>query len=594
MNKIYNIKYFIALVALLLSATACEDALDQVPSNKVSVDRILNKTSIVNFKDNAYNQLPETFTGASSGLMLESFSDDAFRAGEGKSYQWHNGLLSLTNTFMGESVWKSCWLGIRRCNLAIEYLPQSEVEKKYIGDDDIDRYLDEVKILRAWYHFMLIKNFGPVPFIDQAYSPGFDGWKDMTRPTFDAISMKIVEECDAVIGKQTLDLRRVNEVEYDLMNKAVAYALKSRVLLYNASALNNPDNDMTKWEAAAQAAQSCLDNITPEYALVDIDDYSSLFTQANTVFNKEIIYRASDNSASSTNGANGVDLFEYGSKDQSGNCGAVPTQELVDCFELTDGTLPVSAYTNDDHTTLSFAAGYSEAAGTDPYANRDARLAHTILFNGAYYGKMKNIEDSVVVYTYEGRTGTGFNAELLMQDDAHKRLSCTGYYTRKYRSANYWGTTTGGTAAHKIFFRLAEVYLNLAEAQCELGELDKAIAALNMIRERAGQPKIENVPGFVKDKDFLMKRIRNERRVELCFEGHRYYDQRRWDILGNTNGAITGMKVTSTGGDLGPFDYERIKINVDRKATTNQYLVLPIEADEIQRLPELGQPAAWQ
>lgn len=595
MNIIHKIKTGIALLVLLAATVSCVDTLDQVPSDKVGIDRILNKTSIVDFRNNSYGQLPKTFTGFSSGAMLESFTDDAFRAGNSNSsFQWHSGLLSLSNSFFSKTIWDNCWKGIRRCNLAIEYLPQSEVSKQYIDDEDIQRYIDEVKTLRAWYHFILIKNFGPLPFLDQAYGPSFDGWRDLTRPSYHDISMRIVDECNEVIDNDVLDLRRNSLEENGFVTKAVAYALKSRVLLYNASTLNNASNDATKWELAAQAAQECIDALTPDYSLVDIDDYSLLFTQANNTFSNEIIYSSTTNGSGTTNNNNGIDLFEYGSKDQNGNCGAVPTQELVDCFELKDGTLPVASYTNADHTSVALNAGYSENVGDNPYLNRDARLYHSVLYNGANYGKMNGLNDSVFVFTYEGRSGSGFNRQPLNQDDAFKRLSCTGYYTRKYRSANYWGTSTGGTNAHKIFFRLAEVYLNLAEAECELGKLDKAKAALNIVRERAGQPKIENVPGYVSSADFLMSRIRNERRVELCFEGHRYYDQRRWKILERTNNAITGMKVVSDGGDNGIFTYERVKIDVARNATSDKYLVLPIIESEARRLTGLGQPEAWQ
>ncbi len=579
---------------MLLVHSACEDTLDQTPSDKVGINRLLNKTSIVDFRNNVYGQLPKSFTDFSSANLLEAYTDDAFKAGNNNScYEWHNGLLSTSETFFSWDIWSSCWKGIRSANLALEYLPQSKVSKDVIGDDDIDRYMDEVKILRAWYHFILIKNFGALPFMDVAYGPSFDGWNSLERPSYHDISLRIVEECDEVINNDALGLRRITTEENNFVNKAVAYALKSRVLLYNASALNNPDNDQTKWQLAANAAQQCIDSITPSYELVAIDDYNLLFSQAYNVFSKELIYTSNSNGANTTNYSNGIDLYLYGAKDQSSSCGAVPTQELVDCFELKNGTLPVTGY-NTDHTAITSATSYSESTGTDPYKNRDARLNHSILFNGAYYGEMNNKPDSVIVYTYDGHTGSGFNNDpLSILADAQRR-SCTGYYTRKYRTANYWGSSTGGTNAYKIFFRLAEVYLNLAEAQCELGKLTEAKAALDVVRLRAEQPKIDNASDFNGSKEDLMKRIRNERRVELCFEGHRFYDQRRWKVLDATNNMISGMKVTSTNVEQGPFSYERVKIDVKRNATTDKYLVLPIVSSEIRRLTGLEQPEAWQ
>jgi hypothetical protein len=201
----------------------------------------------------------------------------------------------------------------------------------------------------------------------------------------------------------------------------------------------------------------------------------------------------------------------------------------------------------------------------------------------------------LTIYTYEGKAGTGFNDSPTSQDESNQRRSSTGYYGGKFRTATYWGSTAGGANAFKIQFRLAEIYLNLAEAQCEANNLDAAIAALDVIRHRAGQPSIENVPGYAKTKGFLMERIRNERRVELCFEGHRFYDQRRWKILNETNGVISAMKVTSSDGtDGGEFSYSRVAIDLPRVATTDKYLVLPIYTEEARRLAGIGQPDAWK
>lgn len=588
----------IGIILLLFTFSSCEDVLDVTPSSKVSIDRLLNKQAqLQNFRNNCYINLNKSFTDFSSGQLLETFSDDAFRAGTGSTFDWHNNQLSPESTFFGSKVWNECWEGIRKCNLALLYLPQSTVPKETVSDEELALWMAEVKVLRAWYHFELIQNFGPIPFIEEPFEPDFAGWSELTRPSYDEIASRIASECDEVIAENLLPLRWQTSSDFDRVNLAVAYALKARVLLYNASILNNPNGDTEKWQRAASAAQQCIDRVGAEYSLVGINDYDKLFSEANTVSNSEIFLRSSANGTATMNNNNGVDLKNLGSAEQSANCGAVPTQELVDCFELKDGTLPVVAYSNADHTNVSFADGYNEDAGAEIYANRDARFAHAIVYNGATYGKYKGqpaADPELVIFTYDGKTGTGFNSNANSQEEADKRRSTTGYYGAKFRSASYWGSSTGGTNAHRIFFRMAEIYLNLAEAQCEAGNLDAAKSALNVVRERAGQPAIENVPGFENTKDFVLNRIRNERRVELCFEGHRFYDQRRWKILNATNGVISGMKITSTSaGDDGPFTYERIKIETVRNATSDKYLVLPIAQEEARRLPGIGQPPAW-
>lgn len=596
--KVRALQRVTGIVLLLFVFSSCDGVLDNVPSDKVTIDRILNKNTVENFRSNSYNNLNSTFNAYYAGQLLEAYSDDAFRAGTGVPFDWHNNLLTPENNLFVSTLWNQNWQGIRKTNLALKYLPQSKAPKDIVSDQEINLWMDEVRVLRAWYHFNLIKNFGPVPFIDQVFEPDFVGWTDLTRPTFNEISTRIVDELNEVISNGRLPMRWQSSSNYDKINMAVAYALKSRVLLYNASALNNPSDDQARWQQAADAAQQAIDNIGGEYGLVPMNEYGTLFNQSIEAFNQEIILRSGNNGAGVMNNLNGVDLSFLGSPTQSNNAGAVPTQELVDGFELTDGTLPVASYNSPDHTNPAFNTGYSENSGDDPYNGRDARLSHAVVFNGSNYGKYKGMganEPELTIYTYEGKPGTGFNSNPLSDDDATQRRSATGYYGKKFRSAIYWGSTTGGANAHKIYFRMAELYLNLAEAQAQLGNLGASASALNVVRTRAGQPEIENVPGFTNTQEFLLDRIRNERRVELCFEGHRFYDQRRWMILGSTNDVISGMKVTSSDGtDNGTFSYTRVHLDVPREAVSDKYLVLPLPSEEARRLTGLGQPEAWQ
>ncbi len=598
MKKINIFKCVWPLILLLFALSACDDVLEQVPSDKISIERILKKNTVEGFRNNSYNHLNDDFTSLFAGQLLEAYTDDAFRAGTVTPFEWHSGQLSPEQNMFASQLWNQYWQGIRKSNLALRYLPQSQAPKDLISDEKLNRWIDEVKVLRAWYHFLLVKNFGSIPFVDEPFSPEFVGWADLTRPTYQEIAMRIVQECDEVIDNGRLSLRWSSSSDYDKISLGVAYALKSRVLLYNASALNNASSDRAKWQMAADAAQECLTALAPEYQLLPVNDYDNLFNEAVNEFNAEMIFRAGPNGAPTMNANNGVDLSYLGSALQSSNCGSVPSQELVDCFELLNGTLPVASYNNTQHTNVTLNSGYSENVGDNPYAGRDARLQHAVVFNGSKYGKYKGQPDGVpelTIYTYEGKPGTGFNGNPTSQDENDKRRSCTGYYGRKFRSARYWGSTVGDAEAHKIYFRLAEIYLNLAEAQCELDNLDQAIAALDVIRTRAMQPGIASVPGFAKTKDFLMKRIRNERRVELCFEGHRFYDQRRWEILDQTNGTISAMKIVSDNGtDVGTFTYQRVEIDAPRAATTDKYLVLPLPSEEARRLTGLGQPEAWK
>lgn len=580
----------------MLGMSSCLNEMNEEPADKLTVDRLLNKINVGNFRERCYDKLNSSFHAYHSGELLDAYTDDGFRAGTGIAFDWNSGLLSPDRNMFSSTLWNSYWEGIRKCNLAMDYLPQSQVPGDQVSDDDIERWIDEAKLLRAWYHFMLIKNFGPIPFTDEAFDPDFVGWEELDRPTYQEISDRIVVEIDEVIQSNILPYRQPANSEFDKVNMALAYALKSRVLLFNASPLNNPTGDSQKWLLAADAARKAIEAVSGQYSLLPMIDYSTMFSEDVNVMNAEVILRASTNGAAEMNAQNGVDLSAYGSPTQSANAGVVPSQELVDSFELLDGSLPVTAYNNNSHTDVSFASGYSENPGDNPYENRDARLSHAIVFNGVNYGRYKGMaasEPDIKIYTFEGFPGTGFNGTPTSDTEVDKRRSTTGYYGKKFRSASYWGSTTGGVNANKVFFRLAELYLNLAEAECALGNLADAADALNTIRQRAGQPQIQAVPGFVNDQDWLMKRIRNERRVEFCFEDHRFYDQRRWNILG-TNGVVTGMRITSSDGTKnGVFSYERVAIDVPRNATSDKYLILPLSTEEVRRLPGIGQPSTW-
>ncbi|GGZ16601.1 carbohydrate-binding protein [Echinicola pacifica] len=595
--KLFNIYTKALLVISLLGTSSCLSEINEEPVNKLTVDRLLNKSTIVNFRDRSYDKLNSTFQSYHNGEILDAYTDDAFRAGTGTPFDWNSGLLSPDRNMFSSTLWDSYWEGIRKSNLAMEYLPQSQVPEDLITRQNIEMWVDEAKLLRAWYHFMLIKNFGPIPFTDQAYSPDFTGWADLVRPSYQEITDRIVLEIDEVIAAGRIPLRQAANNEFDKVNMAVAYALKSRVLLFNASPLNNPNGDSQKWQRAADATREAIDKVAGTYSLLPMADYDKLFSQDATVLNSEIIMRSAINGAPEMNAQNGVDLASYGSATQSNNAGVVPSQELVDSFELTNGSLPVQSYTNESHTAVELAPNYSEATGADPYEDRDARFYHAIVYNGAIYGRFKGMAAAVPdiqIFTFQGFPGSGFNETPTSDTEVDKRRSTTGYYAKKFRSANYWGSTTGGVDANKIFFRLAELYLNLAEAECALGNLGAAAEALNIVRERAGQPQIQSVLGYSNDQNWLMNRVRNERRVELCFEDHRFYDQRRWDIL-ETNGALTGMKITSSDGTAeGEFSYERVKIDVPRSATSDHYLILPLATEEVRRLPGIGQPSVWQ
>jgi hypothetical protein len=595
MRKIITI---LIVLALPVCWQGCESVLDKVPDGQITLDKVLsNYGRSKGLIDVVYNEV----YGSRDWIIFhftpfDVLTDNAYKdENVFCSFKWHNGALSLSNPVLTDDtpptgrtqwqLWPDFWYGVRLANNAIKYLPQSTA----ITEQERDRWVAEARVLRCWYYMNLIEFYGPLPWIDFPFEADFDGWGDLVRPTYDEIATIINNELTDVITSGVL-LNRNPDQEFHRVSNGLAYAIRARVLLNNASPLNNPENDLDKWQRAANAAQDVI--ALPEYELVPMADYKSLFIGALPA--KEVIWWGGDNGH--INNVNGVNVNPYpyaAGIPSTNNAGGCPTQELVDCFEMTNGALPVT-YNDASHLSVTVTpeattAGYSEAPGGDPYANRDARFYVDSLYNGANYGTPYNCTGEYIIETFvNGRNGFVDNLSRGSQNSA------TGYYNRKDTQIEYWAPGVMGSGGQKpthwVHFRLAEFYLNKAEALCETDDLPGAMEALNVIRTRAGQPRIQDVPGFQQTQPFLRARIRNERRVEFCMEGWRFHDQRRWKILGETNRFVTGMRITR---ESGQYRYQRKKIR-DYESYTDKYLVLPIPIWDSPKMPNMTQPEAWR
>lgn len=591
-------EFFLLFFLVTLTMMSCQKVLEKTPDGQITIDKVLSDFDrSKGLRDVVYGQIYQARDMISFvHNPIEALTDNAFWAATYNAYRWHNGSLSLTDPVItwdwsspSEQLWPDFWRGIRLANNAIKFLPQSTA----INDNQRTLWIAEARVLRCWFYMNLLEFYGAVPWIEEPFDPNFLGWNSITRPTYNEIATKIEEELQSIIQSGILPAKG-NPAQSDsrYVDNAVAYAIRARVLLYNASPLNNPENDVAKWTRAANAAQDVIN--LQGFSLVSMDNYKRLFIGAYANPASEVIWRAwTDNShINNTNGVN-VGPYPYASINNIWNCGESPTQELVDCFEMKNGALPVT-YNDATRTKVAVnpaaaSLGYSEEVGGNPYTNRDARFYVNILYNMADYGVPFNGTQPYIIETFVGGRN-GFN-DVISRETQN---SCTGYYSRKDKQITYWGpgTAKGHEPTLWVFFRLAEFHLQKAEALCEAGDLAGAMTALNIIRTRAGQPDIQSVPGFVGSQEFLRSRIRNERRVEYCLEGqYRFVDQRRWKILDQTNKFVTGMRITK--GADGRFSYERRKIR-DYQSYTNKYLVMPIPLEDAKKMTGMLQPEAWR
>ena len=243
-------------------------------------------------------------------------------------------------------------------------------------------------------------------------------------------------------------------------------------------------------------------------------------------------------------------------------------------------------------TSEALAAGYDDV--NKPYVNRDDRLSRDIVYNGAYFGESYQM-GSITVFTYLGAPGTGHNG---ITTAGSNKMTYTGYYFAKDRDPQWYGSGTAGNGnarcyAFNIIMRYAEIWLNYAEALCGAGRFDEACTALDKTRLRANQPSIKAVPDYkAGNLQWLMRRIQNERRVELMIEEHRFYDVRRWNLISDVNNnTVSGILPEKVGNN---YKYTRYQIPFVWACHNEKYKVLPIPLVDGKLLPGLEQPEAWR
>lgn len=506
-----------AAVALSFGAVSCNDYLDKEVDLTLQADNVFGDYDMTRgFQARLYDYLPDAFRGYTNGQYLAA-SRDCMTDNSVSFWNVHRYNLVLLDGYdatahpFSNDYWPADYRGIRACNQFILNARPSVIgNAEKPGDDNrlYDRWIAETRVLRTILHYDLVTWFGDIPVVADRE----DGTPMVLTPS-DAMPQRtpaadvlkwIADECDQY--KNDLPFRYSNEEEnWGRINGAAAYALKAKALLLRASALYNPSNDQTRWKEAADAAldfiriNSQQANPFRLYTTPDNDvnqNYYQCFVD-NPVLNNEYILSRSV----WTTRAIEEFLAPCGF---SGTANAVgrtnPTQNLVDSYETING-LPIDQDpTYDDQ---------------NPYANRDPRLEQTILHHGSIWGDAYSNEERAVDITF-------------MEGIDYKQIhggTLTGYYTKKFLNNMSWSSPTDFRHACPIF-RYADILLIAAEALNEAGQTSDAFQYVNQVRARVGMPPYGNM-----DQATLRERLRNERRVELCFEDQRFIDERRWKLF---------------------------------------------------------------
>lgn len=560
-TKFFRYVFVSMAVGSAFTLCSCNDFLDREEDSfidKTATFDSYNRTK--QYLTYAYSLLPEGLNRFSGDALLGAATDDACFAIESSNIQqFNNGSWNaLSNP---DNVWDRYFAGIAKCctllensnhiNLDISRLDPAKRVEYENNLKDIRMWRAEAHFLRAYFNFELLKRYGPIPIIKSTLDINKD-YSETPRPTMKEVVEFIANDCD--IAADSLELtpwRNMNDA-FGRATKGAALALKSRLLLYAASPLYvdfgdideaNKPSDATLWKAAADAAKAVID--LNQYELAPA--YDDLFK--NDFQNKEYIFVRRYPSNSDFEKSNFP--VSYGGKG-----GTNPSQNLIDDYEMLDGT----AFDWNDPVKAAH-----------PFENRDERLLATVLMNGVLFKGKR-------VATYPG------GADAMPNPNATK----TGYYLRKFLNENVNIQTGGGSDGHVVpLFRLAEIYLNYAEALNEYDPTNPDIAVyLNKIRERVSLPDVPS--GLTQEQ--MRTLIHHERRVELAFEEHRFWDVRRWKVASSTLGApVKGVKITQD--DAGNFTYSPVQ--VEQRVFQPKMYWYPIPQSEVLKLHHWEQNKGW-
>ncbi|WP_316792675.1 RagB/SusD family nutrient uptake outer membrane protein [Pedobacter frigoris] len=472
---------------------------------------------------------------------------------------------SLPDPF--NNIWSNSYKSIRKACLFL-----SKVEESPLSPAMKKRMKAEALFLRAWYYHILMKHYAGVPLIDKVLSITED--VDLPRNTFEECVNFVVKDLDAAAPDLPVDyIASGLGQDYGRATKGACLALKARVLLHAASPLFNggaaepnpvfgyPAYDQNRWVKAAEAAKAVMD--MGVYSLVQgtngdnstAQGYYNLFlTRINT---EMILPRLSASNRTLENSH--LPTSRGGANHNN------PNGDYVNTFPMKNGK-PIT----------DPSSGYNPQ---NPYVNRDPRFYRSVLYNGAIWASSSGDQP---VYTYLNAPQDGLSMPFVGGTQS-------GYFNRKMMSEGVTGTT-GGAQHFFPFLRYAEVLLNYAEALNESGKTAEAYAPMALIRQRAGLVPFELPSGLTQEQ--MRKFIRDERRIELSYEDHRFWDIRRWKIGASTYGKpLRGMKIVKTGATTytyEEFDFTKPSVFIEPKMN-----LLPIPQQQINISTKLIQNPEW-
>ena len=532
--------YLLILAMSAIFLASCEKYLDKTPEATVSEEDIFGTyESFQGFLDANYGEVINynttypTTTANMGGETLNDFISWSPAYTSWRGNYWYiagaddYSFNDYTSLYMngkyaygifknngGGGIWTGGWRGIRRCNVALENLPllsdATEEEKQLIQG--------QIYFFRAYFHQQIIDAFGGMPYIDAVYSPGDE--VKLSRLAYQQCADKVVEDYDRAISLLPVDWDNTvvggqrPGANSGRATKGAAMAYKAKMLLYAGSPLMNKfsGNDYSyNQDYCQKAAAAGWEMIklarTGAYQMTNFDDILTMFARLDGIIPRtsETIWQKIRKNEGPYDHESYISR-QYSFARMGGRYNEQVNQLFVDKFEMADGTRYKVEYDSDS---------------TKRWENRDPRFRKYIIIDREQHG----YDERSKIYLYVGE-GSDKNSQAQIT---------LPYLIKKFWpvGANGYDRDYNNLRIISPLMRLAEVYLDYAEAVTAAygptgmapGADLTAVEALNIVRQRAGMPAATAAaPGY----DSFMDLLRNERTVEFCFEGHYWYDTRRW------------------------------------------------------------------
>lgn len=618
-NKIIYILSMFFIVCFTL--TSCTDYLDRDSDSVLSEeDAFKNFNNFQGFIEVMYNVIPDIAkhnwvssfnwgedevitTGNGEYLMGYAIDGGNYRSYINKGDCFLDRNWSVDGDRFMKSLWGGGWYAIRQANLGLEALEKGML--KDATQEEQNFIKGQLYFFRAWFYFQLTSYWGGLPYLESVIAP--DAQFNLPRETYQENAEKMAADFQRAADLLPIDWdntatgSRTKGNNALRPNKIWALSYLGKALLYAGSPLmengannNNRSYNSEYCKRAADVLGQVLNMVESnqtQYALVDFDNYSTLFytKEQNWLMpgGTEAIMR------SPTYGADSywrqMNSYQLQAICEGDGIILCPAANYVNYFGMQNG-LPL-----DDPN--------SHFSRSQPWKDRDPRFYNNFIYDGV---KMIKSPSSFKEYEYANLYEGGNCC------DDPRKTSRTGYFNYKFipLGANKDDADYGygkATHFHLSWLRLAEVYLLYAEAVAQgYGSANSnsatfpksAVYAVNVIRERAGVDPVAD--SYTNDLEKFMSEVRRERAVELAFEGHRFHDLRRWKLLTEYPYNIKTMQKFDRAEAFDPEadPKERKVVNfreeiVTQRKLSSKHYWLPFKTEDVTIYPEFYQNPGW-